>query len=209
MFVHVTRFSHALAPVFCAVLLAFFVAACGGGSGSSSTPTPSPTQAQPTPTTPPSSLTTYTDSGHGFTIGYPNGWKVEKSGNRVTFTDPTGIYVLGIVVTPDPNGLAKADTFADAEISALKATLKNSKTESVPPTASVAGESWVQKAISGTAEQNGQQVQLEAVLLTNNHPANAPNTNNFTIFYTTAQQLLSNATSSYFQPMLNSFKFTA
>lgn len=208
MSLYFTRVLRAMVAVFCTVLLAFFVAACGGGSGSSTTPTPTPTQAKPTPTTPPSaSLTTFT--GNGFTIGYPAGWKVTKTNTQVQFEDPTSLYSFAVVITPNPGGLASADQILTASVDALKKQFKNAQDENVSPTTTVAGESWSQKAVSGTSEVNGQSADVELILISVNHPASSPSTVNFSMVYGTAKALMPVAVSTYFQPMLNSFKFTS
>ena len=196
--------------VVCSVLLAMLLAACGG-AGTSSSPTPTPTQPpSPTPSPTPTSssgLTTY--SGDGYTIGYPVGWKVNAQATKVTFTDATGIYNLTIVVTPDPGGTVGTSTFVDAGITGLKTTLQNPQTVNVPPTTTVGGDNWAQKSESGTSTSNGQSVTTQFVVLSDNHPASSSSTKNYTVIYGTAQQLFSTANSTYFQPMLQSFKFTS
>ena len=194
--------------VACSLLLAMLLAACGGTT-SSPTPTPTPTP-PPSPTPSPTSssgLTTY--SGQGYTIGYPVGWKVNAQATKVTFVDATGVYSLTIATAPNPGGTISPDTIASTGVSLAEAGLKNSQTVNVPSTTTVGGESWVQKSVSGMATQNGQNVDVQAVVIADNHPANSPMTNSFTIVYLTATQLFSTANTTYFQPMLQSFKFTS
>ncbi len=203
--------SHSFVLLACSILLAMLLAACGGGGTTSSpTPTPTPTLApSPTPSaTPTTSSNTYT-GGTGYTITYPAGWKVDGSGNRVTFADATGAYSLTIGVAPNPNGLASADFIANTALTAAKAKLTNSKDENVSATTTVGGDSWVQKSASGTTTSGGQSVDLQFVVIGDNHPASSPSTNSFTIVYITAKQLFATASSTYFQPMLQSFKFTS
>jgi len=193
------------------LILVGLLAACGGNGGSSSTPTPTPTKAPtPTPTLPPSpttTLTTYT--GNGYTVSYPQGWSISTSGTTVTFTDPTKIYNFAVVVSPDPNGVSSPDTSVNAGITGVKSRLTNPQTVSLPATTTVGGDSWVQKGVSGNTTQNGQNVDIEVIVISDNHPANSPTTNNFTIIYGTAKQLFPTAMTAYFQPMLSSFKFTS
>jgi hypothetical protein len=54
----------------------------------------------------------------------------------------------------------------------------------------------------------GQGLALQRVVLSDNHPAHATDTQIFTIVYDTEKSLFATATTSYFQPMLQSFKFT-
>ncbi len=192
-------------PAFCCVILALLLVACGGGTTSAPTPTPRPSPTlQPTPT---SSLAVYT--GDGYSIGYPQGWKVTPGDNRVTFNDPTQVYSLAIVISPNPNGVASADVVASASINAAKATLKNPQTETLSPTTTVGGESWVQKSLSGTSTSNGQSIDVQIVVISDNHPANSSSTRNFAMVYGAPKALFATANANYFQLMLQSFKFTS
>jgi hypothetical protein len=193
-------------PVFCCMILALLLIACGGGTTSTPTPAPTP-QPSPTPSpTPTPSLTIYT--GKGYSISYPQGWKVSSISIGVSFIDASGVYNLAIVVSPNPNGITAASTVANKNIEEGKKRMKNPQTETLPPTTTVGGESWVQKSISGTEPINGQSVDAQVVLISDNHPAHAANTQNFTIAYGTAKSLFATANTSYFQPMLHSFNFT-
>jgi hypothetical protein len=194
----------------CSVFLVFLLAACSGiGSTTGSTPTPSPASSPSPAVTPTSatSLTTYT--GNGYTIGYPQGWKVNAAGKNVVFTDATGIYNLTIVVSPDPAGVVSPDTVVNASIQGVQSTLKNTQTVNVPPTTTIGGDSWVQKSIAGTSSAGGQTGTVQIVVASDNHPANSPSTSSFTIIYTTLQSGFDAANSQYFQPMIQSFKFTS
>lgn len=187
----------------CGLIITLLLAACGGGSSSSATPTPKPT---PSPT--PASPTTYT--GDGYTINYPQGWKITKSESTgtVTFADPVGIYNLSVAVTPNPGGAASKDTLVDAAVTGAKSKLKNPQTETIAPTTMVGGDTWSQRAVSGDATVNGQTATVKLVVIADNHPANSPSTKAFIIVYGTAKQLFDQANSAYFQSMLQSFKFT-
>jgi hypothetical protein len=199
------RLSSWIMLAFCCVILSQLLVACGGGTTSTLPPTPRPSPTLPPTPTP--SLTVYT--GNGYSIGYPQGWKATPGDNRVTFTDPTQVYNLAIVASPNPNGVASAETVASASISAVKATLTNPQTETLPPTTTVGGESWVQKSLSGTGTSNGQSVDIQIVVISDNHPANSTSTQNFTMVYGAPKALFATADTSYFQLMLQSFKFTS
>ncbi len=89
----------------CTTGILLFLAGCdlfGGGSpstGTTVTPTPTP------------SLTTY--KGDGYSISYPQTWKVKQSSDGVTFSDPNGIAYLSIHTSPNPNELIPASTVVD------------------------------------------------------------------------------------------------
>lgn len=188
------------------LILALLLAACnlGGGSGTASTPTPTP-KPSPTATTPP--LTTY--KGNGFTISYPQGWKVTQQGNNaIQFADPLNIYNLAVAVSPNPGGVVSPDTIINVSLSAGSSRLKNPQIENVSPTTTVAGETWSQKSESGDAPVNGQNAIVKLVVIASNHPANSPSTSSFLIAYGTGKSLFDSANKTYFQPMLQSFKFS-
>jgi hypothetical protein len=193
--------------VSCCLLLTLFLAACGGGTSSSPTPTPKPS---PSPSPSPTSSTTLTTyQGKGFTIGYPQSWKVTASGDAVSFTDPATLNYFQIGITPDPGGVASSNTIVTASVNAAKATLKNPQTVNVPPTTTIGGESWVQKSIAGTTTGNGQNGVVQFVVACDNHPASSPSTKAFIVVYGTAQQVFATDNTTYYQPMLQSFKFTS
>jgi len=199
---------HTVMPVCCCMILALLLIACGGGTTSTSTPAPTP-QPSPTPSpTPTPGLTLYTSKG--YSISYPQGWKVTPSGDSALFTSESGVYSLAIAVNSNPHGIINGSTFANDSISGTKKTMKNTQTETLPPTTTVGGDSWVQKSISGTETSNGVSVgvEIQVVVISDDHPANAANTRNFTIVYGAEKSLFATANTSYFQPMLNSFKFT-
>lgn len=186
------------------VILSLFLVACGSGgsSGSASTPTPTPTP-KPSPTP---SMLVY--NGDGFKISYPQGWKVtHQSNSSVQFADSLQLDNLIVATTNNPGGAASADKLADATIAALKPSLKNSKTENVSPTTTMAGDSWSQRSASGDTTINGQNTTIKFVLIVDNHPAHVASTKSFEIIYGTSKSLFDSATTTYFQPMLQSFKF--
>jgi hypothetical protein len=198
----------------CSMFLVLLLAACGSsGTTSGSTPTTAPTsQASPSPAVTPTSattanLTTYT--GNGYTIGYPQGWKVNAAGKSVVLADPTGIYNLTIVISPNPGGVIGPDSVVNLGIQGVKGTLTNPQTVNVPSSITIGGDSWVQKSIAGTSTAGGQSGVVQVVAASDNHPANSPSTNSYTIIYATLQATFAAANTQYFQPMLQSFKFTA
>jgi hypothetical protein len=200
------RMPQRVMPACCCMILALLLVACGGGTTSTPSPAPTP-QPSPTPSpTPTPGLTVYT--GKGYSISYPQGWKVTPSGDSVAFSSASSDYSLAIVVSPNPNGIIDASTVVNESISAIKKQMKNPQTETLPPTTTVGGDSWVQKSISGTATSNGQSFDGQIVVMSDNHPANSANTQNFIIEYFTYKSLFATANTSYFQPMLQSFKFT-
>ncbi len=195
----------------CSILLFLLLTACGTiGAPSSSTPTPSSTAAV-TPTTAATStaanLTTYT--GNGYTIGYPQGWKANASGNSVVFSDPNSIYTLTLVVAPNPGGALGPDTVVNTSVQGVTATLKNTQTVNVPSSTTIGGDSWTQKSVSGTSSATGQVGVVQLVVASDNHPANSASTSSYTVIYGTLQATFDAANGQYFQPMLQSFKFTS
>ena len=198
------RLKHILQPIMPAlgsVILAMLLVACGGSGSSASSPTPKPL---PTPT--PIPVTPFT--GNGYTINYPQAWKTTSAFGNVSFTDSTAIYRLNIILTPDPNGLNTANALADTAITGIRGGLKNPQTENVAPTTTVGGETWSQRSASGMTTQNGQSVVVQVVVIVDIHPASSPMSKGFIIVYSTTKALFVQANTTYFQPMLQSFKFT-
>jgi hypothetical protein len=206
------RRPHRIMPVCCCMILALMLVACGGGTTSTPTPAPTPQPSPtPSPTPTPSPIPTpvlkvYT--GKGYSISYPKGWQVNTSSVGVAFGDATNGYFLAITVNPNPNDTISASTFAHDTLSATKTQMKNPQTETLPPTTTVGGESWVQKSISGTETVLGLSGVVQVVVISDNHPANSADTQNFTIEYQMLKSSFATATTSYFQPMLHSLKFT-
>ena len=199
---HFTRWS---ALAMCSLILAVLLVACGGSTTSTSTPTP-----VPTPTSPPATPTAATGAmiaypGNGFTISYPQTWKISRTANNLfTFTDSTGGIKMTITVAPHLSGGISADSLASA---ALQAVLKNPQTVPVPSTTTVGGDSWSQKSASGTQRLNNQDTNIQVVALADVHPANTPLSKSFTIVYQAPVSTFSQDNTTYFQPMLQSFKF--
>ncbi|MBO0780957.1 MAG: hypothetical protein J2P37_19215 [Ktedonobacteraceae bacterium] len=184
------------------IMLSFLLTACSldflglGGS------TP-----KATPTTPTSSLTTY--QGDGFTIGYPQGWKVSKNGSQVQFTDTTGAVNLIVQTAPNPGGTVPADTFIQGGLQGFKGTAKNYKEESIAPTTTVNGVTWNQGAASGDVTESGQTANAKLVVMVTNHPEHDPATKAFMLIYGSPTAAFDLSNTSYFQPMVQSFKFSA
>jgi hypothetical protein len=198
---------------FSIVFLVILLTACGG-SGGSSTATPTPKPPTVAPTTAPSTasatqLQTYT--GTGFTIEYPQGWKAQAAQGGVSFTDAQQLNTFTIGAAPNPGGVASADKEADASLTLLEKAsgISAVKPVSLPATTTVSGESWVQRGITGTVTTNGVAVPGELILLVNNHPAQSPTTQTYEIYYDGPSLSFQQEDATVFQPMLQTFKFTA
>src|SRR5690348_12118346 len=81
----------------CSLVLVLALAACGSSTSTTgSTPTPtsqaasSPTVASSPTTSTSAAMTTY--NGNGYSIDYPQGWKVNAAGKSVVFADSSGVY---------------------------------------------------------------------------------------------------------------------
>jgi hypothetical protein len=202
---HFTRWS---ALTMCSLILAVLLVACGGSGtgGTTSTPVPTPTSPPATPTPTTAAMTTF--QGNGFTMSYPQNWQTTKTANNVfTFTDSTGGIKMTITVAPDPNGKISADSVASAALKLAQVVLKNSQTVSVPSTTTVGGESWSQISASGTQRLNNQDTNIQVVVLAVVHPANTLLSKSFTIVYQAPVSTFSQDNTTYFQPVLQSFKF--
>jgi hypothetical protein len=147
--------------------------------------------------------------GIGFTIEYPATWKLTASSTEVAFTDPSGGYNLTIGLTPNPNGAKTADQLADGGIGGAKTNLKDVQVLNVSPTTMVGGQAWSQRSISGTSRLNGQSSAIEATVLANNYPTHTTATRGYVIVYVAARDQFAQAKIAYFQPMLESFKYTS
>ncbi len=159
----------------------------------------------PTPT-----LTLKTFTGNGFSIGYPQDWNVKSSANPVVFTDTLGVDILSIAVTPNPGGTQSADTLVNVTLTGLEQSSVVTNVQSasdVPTTATVGGDAWAQRGVTGTANLNGQAVPGKLVVLADNHPASSPTTQAFEIYYVGPTATF-DQTNPTFQAMLQSFKFS-
>ncbi len=190
--------------------LAVLLVACGGTtSGTTSTPTTTPTPV-PTSTSPTATAGAMTAfQGNSFTMSYPQNWQESTKANNIyTFTDSSGTLKMTVTVAPDPNGAISADSVASTALQTAQVLLKNAQTVSVPATTTVAGESWNQVSASGTQRLNNQDIPIQVVVIAIIHPANSLSSKSFTILYQAPESSFSQDNSTYFQPMLQSFKFT-
>lgn len=215
-----------LAAGACALIVTLLLAACGGGSAtnpskSSSGPvtngdtSSSTSKAAATSTalamTPAAMANAVmkTYNGNGFTIKYPQNWKVTSSTNGVAFSDPTGAYNLSVGTTPNTDGSVNAEQLVNGGITGAKANLKNVESVAVPSTISFAGQNWTQRAIAGANTYQGKTSTIEANVLATNHPNHASTTRGYVIAYVTLRDKFAQAKSMYFEPMLQSFKFNS
>ena len=197
---HKKHFSDGFLLSFSILLLAMFVSACDIG-GFGGTPTPTPTSA--------TTMTAYT--GDGFTISYPQTWKVKTDSTGVTFTDPNGIAYFQIHEAPNPEGIVSTSNQVTLGLEAFKSQAKNYQQQSVPSTITLANETWSQGAATGDITPSGQSTRanVKIYVISANHPANSTATKAFIIGYATGSQVFDLANTGYFQPMLQSFKFTS
>ncbi len=187
-----------------AFLLVLLLMACGGGrSLSSSDATATAHALTPTPGV---TFTTY--NGPGFTLKYPQGWTATPSKIDVDFTDTSG-NTLTVGFTPNPNSASSSDQLADAGLAGAKANFKNAQTITVPSTMILAGQSWSQRAASGTSIVNGQNGDVEAVVLATDYPKFGTDTKGYTLIYVAPKKTFAQSQSRYFMPMLQAFAFTS
>ena len=214
MFTLLRHLSQGITMALCSLILAVLLVACGGSStnGTTSTPTSAPASTptlSPTSTSPSAASGAMTAfQGNSFTISYPQTWQINQRANNIfTFTDSTGGIKMTITVAPDPNGTISADSVASAALQAAQVLLKNAKTVSVPSTTTVGGDSWSQVSASGTQRLNNQDTDIQVVVIANVHPANTLLSKSFTILYQAPVATFSQDNTTFFQPMLQSFKF--
>ncbi len=214
MFTLLRHLSQGITMALCSLILAVLLVACGGSStgGNTSTPTSAPTSTPtlaPTSTSPSAATGAMTAfQGNSFTISYSQTWQINQKANNIfTFTDSTGGIKMTITVAPDPNGTISADSVASAALQAAQVLLKNAKTVSVPSTTTVGGDSWSQVSASGTQRLNNQDTDIQVVVIANVHPANTLLSKSFTILYQAPVATFSQDNTTFFQPMLQSFKF--
>lgn len=184
-----------------AFALIVLLAACSFGSDGNSA------ASKPTPT---SSTNLVTYQGDGFSIGYPGDWKVTKSATNITFTGPQGATKVLITVANNPNGLIPADKAVEGGLQVFKSQVKHYQKATIAATTTLAGDTWSQAAATGDLVPQGQTsaVSVKTVIIGDNHPANDPSTKAFVIAYATGSQIFDLVDSSYFQPMLQSLKFS-
>lgn len=184
-----------------AIVLASMLVACGGSGNSASTAA--------TPQSSPSGPPVFRPySSPFFSITYPETWVVRTSSVTITFSNSTGTYNLAVNVAPDPHGTVSSDQLAEKSLDLTKASLLTPQTVTMPATVTMAGVTWSQRAITGNTLSNGQQVAIEVVILATNYPASSANTKGVVLTYLGAKSLFTQVQTTYFSPMLQTFKFT-
>ncbi len=146
------------------------------------------------------------------TISYPADWKVQTEQTAIVFSDAQQMNTLTIAVAPNPGGVASASTVLAASLTTAEQAAKATNVQPVsglPATSTVGGEAWVQSGVTGTVTDSGVAVSIELVGLAVNHPANSPSTKTFEIYYGGPALTFQQESAAVFQPMLQSFKFTA
>jgi len=200
--IHISRWT---TLALCNVILATLLIACGAGGGSAST---SASISKPLPTPTSIRIRAVTLTGDGFTMSYPRSWHITRSGNHlVTVANSTNTMKLTITVVPAPNGTVTVNSLANSGLKTAVIALNKAQTVPVPPTTTVGGETWNQASVSGTQKLNNQNTMVQVVVLATVHPAKAPTSRGYTIDYRTTQLMFNQANTTYFQPMLKSFKF--
>lgn len=192
----------------CALLLMMLFAACGGpastGTTPGNTPAPTPTPQAPTATpTPAVVLKTYT--GTNFTISYPPDWTTtDQAGLGVAINDPLKVSAITVLAFPLPVAGETATQVAAGETTTLiPLVLKGSQPiTTVAPTTTLAGDTWVQKAFTGMASANGQDVKTRVYMLVDVHNGKA-----YVILYGAPDVAFDAVNTQYFQAMLQTFKF--
>ena len=206
---HTRHFPIIVTYLTCCVLT-LLLSACSFSFGSDSTKTPTPT-----PTTNQSSATPLTIyNGDGYTVSYPQGWKVSESnqtqggpGKQVIFTDPAGITTFIVKDISNPNGILPTSTLIDIGLALFKNNAKNYQTVNIPATTTVAGQSWDQRSATADVTVQGTTANAKQVALATNYPANTASTKLFAIFYGSPTFTFDAENTSVFQPMLKTFKF--
>jgi hypothetical protein len=202
---HKTPLKHVSLLLYLLTLTLFLVACGDSGNKTTTGPTPTPTSPPtPTPTPTPTLIgTTYT--GDGFTLTYPQGWTADTQTGGVQFksnTDPTTTF--NILVEPADPAAQGLDWYLNKYLTFLKGDPPSATQDNtVPSTATIAGDVW--KAGGVTGDDRGQR--MKVVVLVDQHPANTGKI--FLISLTAKADGYDQVSSTAFQPMLGSFKFTA
>lgn len=200
------RVTRRMSLALCSALLMVLLTACSGIGTTGSSPTPTPTST-PSPTPTPA-MATYT--GNGYTISYPQGWKVSPSKVEVSFQDAQGLNVLGVIVSPNPGAISPSIVLGASLTGAEKeANMTKTTPANLPATTTVDGQTWTQQGVTGTASNGSQSGPFEIVGLAINHPANSANPQIFEIVYAGPDLDATMLDQQIFQAMLASFKFTS
>lgn len=204
------RFSLVLSTLVLVILLA----ACSNTSGGGTTlniPTPTPTPKPPTPTpTPAIVMKTYT--GPAFSISYPADITESASTNasvsQVTFADSVGKNIMTIITLPNPGGTLTASALADPTMTQFNQTLlKGGQAATIGSTATVGGDTWLQRSATGDLAITDPGTQGTLVALFDVHPASGAKSQVYEIVYYGPATTFAQASTQVFQPMLQSFKF--
>lgn len=150
---------------------------------------------------------TYT--GSTFKTDYPQDWKTTSSTTDVAFTEPAGNYNMTIGFTSNPKGAATPDQLAEGGISGAKTNLKNAQMIEMPATTMIDGQTWSERAVTGTNTVNGQSANVEVVVLATNRPKANADTKGYLIVYVALKKNFDAGTNRYFTPMLKSFHFVS
>ncbi|HLG77537.1 MAG TPA: hypothetical protein VFA09_03890 [Ktedonobacteraceae bacterium] len=188
------------------LLVATLVAACSSPSRSSTSQSASTHITTPTPAYTRGALVAL--EGNGFKISYPPGLHVSKSDpHLVILTNGAGTIKITFTVVPDVHGKTSAASLLNAAVNAQKVPLKNVQIVPAPPTTTVGGTTWNQESVSGTQRLNATNTMMHSVVMATIHPANSPASQGYTIAYSAPQSMFNAANTTYFQPVLQSFKF--
>ena len=106
---------------------------------------------------------------------------------------------------PNPNDAMPLDKMANDSLSNVKASMKDAEVVNMPATITIDGQTWSQFAISDKGSDTG----MEVVALATNRPDNSPNTKGYVIIYTAQKASFDQIATTYFMPMLQSFKFNS
>lgn len=201
--------SLSMLPLLCC--LALLLAACA--SQASNKPVPTVASAPPATAVPAARPTAALNpafalfKGMGYSITYPKTWKVTKSVNAVTFSDPSGTADFVVQLIPNPNGSIQPQKAIGMALSGVQKAGKNYKTLTLSPTVSLNGVVWYQGGASADISSNGRLQSGKVITLATNHPAHAGATTLFSIVYAGPVRSFEATSNAAFLPMLNSFKF--
>jgi len=179
-------------------LLSACMVACG--SSTASTP-PKPTVTPPTPSpTPTIALTVY--KGAGYSIGYPQGWTMNGSGQQIQVSDSAQDNL--VIASKDAQNLSNSSNALMVQIllGALKIGAKDYKIINVPSQTTINGTLWSQGAATMTDPKMGP---MQVIVLATQNPKHAGQV--ITMFYGASLKTFDKVNQEDFQPMLQSFKF--
>ncbi|HLH63219.1 MAG TPA: hypothetical protein VKV20_16175 [Ktedonobacteraceae bacterium] len=188
------------------VLVATLAVGCSNLSGSSPSQSALTHATTPPPTSTPGTMVTLV--GNGFKISYPQSLHISESNpHLVILTNSTGTIKITFTIVPDAHGKVSATSLVNAAVNAQKVSLKDVQLVPSPPTATVGGTSWDQESVSGTRRLNATNTMMHSVVIADVHPGNTAASEGYTIVYSAPQSIFNQANMTYFQPVLQSFKF--